>query len=146
MIINKIRINKNFLYLQYYKYMSITLTNTLIGSIFIITIDMIYLTLNKNLYDPILEPNIPINFISAIICWIIIIIAIQLLVLSRKELTDKDALLYGAFLGFAMYGVYNTTNFATYPNKWNTKIVILDTLWGTFVTSISSYLLYKINQ
>lgn len=126
--------------------MSITLTNTLLGSIFIITIDMIYLSLNKNLYNSILEPNIPINFTSAIICWIIIIIAIQLLVLSRKELTDKDALLYGAFLGFAMYGVYNSTNFATYPNKWSTKIAIFDTLWGTFVTSITSYFLYKINQ
>ena len=55
-------------------------------------------------------------------------------------------LLYGAFLGFAMYGVYNATNFATYPNKWNIKIATIDTLWGTFVTSITSYFLYKINQ
>jgi len=126
--------------------MSVTLSNTLLGSIFIITIDMIYLSLNKNLYNPILEPNIDINFTSAIVCWIIIVIAIQLLVLSRQGLTDNGALLYGAFLGFAMYGVYNATNFATYPNKWNIKIATIDTLWGTFVTSITSYFLYKINQ
>ncbi len=126
--------------------MSLTLTNTLFGSIFIIIIDMIYITLNKNLYKPIFEPNININFTSAIVCWIIIVIAIQLLVLSRTGLTDHNVLLYGAFLGFAMYGVYNTTNFATYPNKWNTKIAIIDTLWGTFVTSLTSYFLYKINK
>jgi uncharacterized membrane protein len=76
---------------------------------------MIYLSLNKNLYKPILEPNIDINFTSAIVCWIIIVIAIQLLVLSRQGLTDNGALLYGAFLGFAMYGVYNSTNFAKPP-------------------------------
>jgi uncharacterized membrane protein len=126
--------------------MLVTFKNTLIGSIFIITIDMIYLTLNKNFYEPILEPNIQLNYTSAVISWIIIIIAIQLLVLSRKDLIEQDAILYGAFLGFAMYGVYNATNFATYPNKWNTKIAIFDTLWGTFVTSLSSYFLYKINQ
>ena len=126
--------------------MLVTLKNTLIGSIFIITIDMIYLTLNKNFYEPILEPNIQLNYTSAVISWIIIIIAIQLLVLSRKDLIEQDAILYGAFLGFAMYSVYNATNFATYPNKWNTKIAIFDTLWGTFVTSLSSYFLYKINQ
>jgi len=126
--------------------MLVTLKNTLIGSIFIITIDMIYLTLNKNFYEPILEPNLQFNYTSAVISWIIIIIAIQLLVLSRKDLTEQDAILYGAFLGFSMYGLYNATNFATYPNKWNTKIAFFDTLWGTFVTSLSSYFLYKINQ
>jgi uncharacterized membrane protein len=124
--------------------MSLTLTNTLFGSIFIIIIDMIYLSLNKNLYNPILEPNIDINYTSAVVCWIIIVIAIQLLVLSRTELTDHNVLLYGAFLGFAMYGVYNATNFATYPNKWNIKIATIDTLWGTFLTSLTSYFLYKI--
>ena len=110
--------------------MLVTFKNTLIGSIFIITIDMIYLTLNKNFYEPILEPNIQLNYTSAVISWIIIIIAIQLLVLSRKDLIEQDAILYGAFLGFAMYGVYNATNFATYPNKAKVRWYVVIILEG----------------
>jgi len=124
----------------------ITLSNTLFGTIFVIFIDSIYLKLNKKMYEPMLDPSVEINYISAIIAWLIIVLAIQLIVLSRKDLTESNAIYYGAFLGFGMYGLYNATNFATYPNKWNINMAIVDTAWGTFLTSLTTYFIYKINN
>jgi uncharacterized membrane protein len=118
----------------------------IIGYIILLIIDNIYLYLNKNFYEEILDKTQEINIISALISWMVIIISINLLVLSRSDINENNALIYGAYLGFAMYGVYNFTNYATYPNKWNLKIIAGDTAWGTFITSLMSYILYKINK
>jgi len=124
----------------------ITLSNTLFGTIFVVLIDSIYLKLNKKMYEPILDPSVGINYTSALISWLIIVITIQLVILSRKDLTESNAILYGAFLGFGMYGLYNATNYATFQNKWNINMAIVDTAWGTFLTSLTTYFLYKINN
>ena len=124
----------------------ITLSNTLFGTIFVILVDSVYLKLNKKMYEPIIDPSVGINYTSAFISWLIIVITIQLIILSRNDLTDTNALLYGAFLGFGMYGLYNATNFATFSNKWNINMAIVDTAWGTFLTSLTTYFIYKINN
>jgi|LauGreDrversion4_2_1035121.scaffolds.fasta_scaffold103237_2 uncharacterized membrane protein len=124
----------------------ITLSNTLFGTIFVILVDSVYLKLNKKMYEPILDPSVGINYTSALISWLIIVITIQLVILSRKDLTESNAILYGAFLGFGMYGLYNATNYATFSNKWNIKMAIVDTAWGTFLTSLATYFIYKLNN
>jgi uncharacterized membrane protein len=124
----------------------ITLSNTLIGTIFVILVDSVYLKLNKKMYEPILDPSVEINYTSAVISWLIIVLTIQLIVLSRTDLSEANAIKYGAFLGFGMYALYNATNFATYPNKWNINIAMVDTAWGTFLTGLTAYFLYKINN
>jgi uncharacterized membrane protein len=124
----------------------ITISNTLIGTIFVILVDSVYLKSNKKMYEPILDPSVEINYTSAVISWLIIVLTIQLIVLSRTDLSESNAITYGAFLGFGMYGLYNATNYATYPNKWNMNIALVDTAWGTFLTGLTSYFLYKINN
>jgi uncharacterized membrane protein len=124
----------------------ITISNTLIGTIFVILVDSVYLKSNKKMYEPILDPSVEINYTSAVISWLIIVLTIQLIVLSRTDLSESNAITYGAFLGFGMYGLYNATNYATYPNKWNMNIAIIDTAWGTFLTGLTTYFLYKINK
>jgi uncharacterized membrane protein len=124
----------------------ITLSNTLIGTIFVILVDSVYLRSNKKMYEPILDPSVEINYTSAVISWLIIVLTIQLIILSRTDLSESNAIYYGAFLGFGMYGLYNATNYATYPNKWNMNIAIVDTAWGTFLTGLTTYFLYKINN
>jgi uncharacterized membrane protein len=118
----------------------------IIGYIILLVIDNIYLYLNRDFYKDILDKTQEINIIAALISWMVIIISINLLVLSRNDINEKNALIYGAYLGFSMYGVYNLTNYATYPNKWNMKILIGDTAWGTLITSMMSYILYKIME
>ena len=126
------------------------LLSSFIGLVFLLIVDNIYLSLTKNnLYKPIIDPNENINIPSAVLCWILIIISIQLLVMSRPDVYHptssalRNTLLFGAFLGMSSYGLYNLTNFATYPSKWSVKIAICDTLWGTFITSLTSFVIYK---
>ena len=115
----------------------------LLGLIFIVSIDNIYIYLNKSMYKPIMDPSGKINFIAAILSWVVIIAGIQLLVLSRNDLTKENSFMYGAFLGFSMYALYNMTNFATYPDKWSIQIAFFDTLWGALLSGATAYLMYN---
>ena len=126
--------------------MEFSLLQTLVGSLIIIFIDSIYLNLNKDFYKPIMDPGVSLNLTAGIICWIIIIIAIQLLVLSRPDIQESNVFVYGAILGFAMYGVYNMTNYATYPHKWTPAIAVGDTAWGSLITGSMAYILFKIGK
>lgn len=126
--------------------MSYDLTTTFFGLILIIIIDGIYLRLNKDFYKPILEENSTINYTYAIITWLLIIISIQLLILSRPDINDSNIIIYSLTLGFCLYGVYNFTNASLYPNKWNNYIIIGDILWGMILTSIISFILYKLQS
>jgi len=45
----------------------------------------------------------------------------------------KTAALYGAALGFLCYATYDLTNLATLKG-WPPKMVVVDIIWGTFLT------------
>lgn len=119
---------------------------TLIGLGIIIPIDATYLTLNRNFYTPIIDPNEKINWIYAITTWLLIIISIQLLVLSQSNVDSSKAFVNGIFLGLAMYGVYNLTSASIYPSKWSNQIIIGDTIWGMTITGVVSLILYQISK
>ncbi len=122
------------------------LTLTFLGLILIVGIDSVYLTVNKSMYEPIMEPGQNLNIIYGILSWLSIVISIQLLVLSRPDLNDSNVFINGVFLGFAMYAVYNFTNAATYPNKWSNTIIIGDTAWGMLLTGGIALGMYKIKD
>lgn len=115
----------------------------ILGLAFILAVDNIYLYLNKNFYKPIIDPTEKFNVTFAIISWIVIIISINLLVLSRPDLNSDLSFVYGAYLGFAMYALWNTTNYALYPSKWNIIIASGDTLWGSLITGITAYMMFN---
>jgi len=126
--------------------MEFNLLLTLIGSFIIIAIDMTYLYLNRNFYNNIIDPSVKMNMTYAVLVWILIIVSIQLLVLSRDNLTQEKVFKYGVLLGLAMYGLYNLTNASTYPNKWNLKLILGDTTWGMLITGFMSVVLYNIGN
>ena len=51
--------------------------------------------------------------------------------------TYTSALMFGAMLGFFLYGVFDLTNMALLKN-YSWKFVAVDMAWGTFLISISS--------
>jgi uncharacterized membrane protein len=126
--------------------MEYNFTTTFLGLLLIIFIDGIYLNFNKSMYDPILDKSVDINIIYGILAWLTIVISIQLIVLSRNDISDNNVFINGALLGFAMYALYNFTNAATYPNKWTNKIIVFDTLWGTILTGSMATVLYKLQN
>jgi uncharacterized membrane protein len=114
----------------------------IIGTIILVLIDATYLNLNKGMYKPIMSLNKGIRIFPALLCWFVIILGIQLLVLSRNDITNwKQASLYGGMLGFVSYAIYNTTNQATI-DVWNWPMAIGDTAWGTLVTATMSGILF----
>jgi uncharacterized membrane protein len=115
----------------------------ILGLAFILLVDNSYLYLNQNFYKPIIDPKENINITFAILSWIVIITGINLLVLSRPDLTNDMSFVYGAYLGFIMYALWNTTNYALYPSKWNIIIATGDTLWGSLITGITAYMMYS---
>ena len=57
--------------------------------------------------------------------------------------TTQKAIVYGALVGFVVYGISNAVLLAT-SNKWGYIISIIDTIWGVLSTTLISYLLYEI--
>lgn len=57
--------------------------------------------------------------------------------------TVKKATVYGALVGFVVYGVSNAVLLAT-NDKWGFFISMMDISWGIANTALLSYLLYRI--
>jgi uncharacterized membrane protein len=86
-----------------------------------------------------------VNWVAAIIFYAIYLAGVlHFAVLpGLKEQNVLLALLQGAALGFLCYATYDLTNMATIA-KWPLKIVLVDILWGTFLTGMVSLLSYVI--
>ena len=78
------------------------------------------------------------TWIAGSITYLLLALIIYFFIIKQKL-----NITYAIILGFLVYGIYNGTNLATI-NLYNTKIAILDSLWGGLlfgiVTFISRYL------
>lgn len=114
----------------------------LVAFVVFLLIDLVWLALiAKKFYRKhlgfLMSENV--NWIAAIVFYIIFIVGIVLFVVSPalEAGSLKHALLYGALFGFVTYATYDLTNLATL-NKWPVLITIVDLIWGTFLaTSVS---------
>lgn len=57
---------------------------------------------------------------------------------ALKDGVPMQALLSGMLFGFLCYGTYEMTNYATLAD-WSLEQVIVDGLWGTFLTGFSAW-------
>ncbi len=64
--------------------------------------------------------------------YVVMTLALQFFVLKRVE-TLGEAAWQGAFLGFAIYAVFDLTNYALLKD-YPIQFVITDMAWGTFLT------------
>lgn len=83
------------------------------------------------------------NWTPAIIFYLLYALAIIYFILlpniSKGSLTA--VLISGAILGLVVYGTYELTNMAIIKD-WPIKIVIVDIIWGIFMTSVVSAIGY----
>lgn len=126
------------------KYILLYLAATLV----FFAIDMVWLGwLAKDFYwtklDHVLTDQI--NWTSALIFYMIYIGGIlYFAVLPGFEIgTWQSALIKGALLGFLCYATYDLTNMALIK-EWPLIVVIVDILWGTFLTGSVAVLTYLI--
>uniref|UniRef100_A0A6C0HA02 DUF2177 family protein n=1 Tax=viral metagenome TaxID=1070528 RepID=A0A6C0HA02_9ZZZZ len=77
------------------------------------------------------------DFFAAALCYIALAFGLYYFVLREKK-SIIDAFL----LGIVIYAVYETTTKASLK-KWSYKIVLLDTLWGGILFTLTTFVVRK---
>lgn len=123
---------------EYVKYIIVVIS--------IIILDGIWIAFNmsayQNMVKGIQKTNLKLNFSYAIIAYAFIILLSLYIVIPFAKIHMKKndtvaiklykALIYGGVVGACVHGIYNFTNISLFEN-YDLKIVIADTLWGTFL-------------
>ena len=94
----------------------------------ILIIDFVYLKLISNhfnnLFIKIQRKPITLKYLPILLCYLLLSFVYYYFI-DKDNKSALDAFL----LGLSIYGIYDTTNMATF-NKWGWDTVLLDTLWG----------------
>ena len=79
------------------------------------------------------------NFTAAVIFYILYVIGV--VVFAVNPALEEGSILvgmgYGALFGLMTYATYDLTNMATLKG-WSKKVVIVDMIWGVFVTTLAT--------
>lgn len=83
------------------------------------------------------------NMVAAVVFYLIYVFGVVVFVLSPAldKGSLKHALVYGALFGVVCYATYDLTNLATLKG-FTTKLVVVDLLWGGFLTAAVAGLSY----
>jgi uncharacterized membrane protein len=86
-----------------------------------------------------------VNFPAAILFYLLFIVGIVAFVVAPSVSSTQwtQALLFGALFGLITYATYDLTNMSTLKD-WPLLITIVDLVWGTFLTSATSVVVYFI--
>jgi len=88
-----------------------------------------------------------VNWTAAIIFYILFVIGISIFAIypAINKNSALSAIILGALFGFFTYATYDLTNLATLK-EWPLTIVIIDIIWGTFLSasvSLSGFYIIK---
>ena len=104
-------------------------------------IDSLYLMLSKshfeNLVKQIQTSPLQIKVVPTLLCYFALVFGLYYFIIREKK-----SILEAGLLGLTIYSVYEMTNLAIF-RKWDIKIAIVDILWGGFLFSLSTFLIYK---
>lgn len=113
----------------------------IIGCI-LIALDMLYISFFKDIFTHaitnIQQTTIQYKIAGFVACYLFLILGLYYFII-RVNKSPFDAFL----LGILIYGVYETTNYTLF-NKWPLHIVIIDTLWGGILYSLTTIITYYI--
>lgn len=114
----------------------------IISTIIILLLDYIYILIIQNRFNDqifsIQNSNPSIRILGAIICYVLLIFAINYFIISNNK-SPIDAFL----LGLVIYGVYDSTNYATITN-WTATFSCIDTIWGGILFGLTTHFTYLI--
>ena len=110
----------------------------LLSAIILILIDSIYLNTMKsyliNQVQKVQNSTLVPNYAAIFICYVFLITGLNYFIIKPNR-SVRDAFL----LGIVIYGVYETTNWATFKN-WSILTVIMDTLWGGILLALTTWI------
>ena len=113
-------------------------------STIILMLDMIYITSIKEVFNNLIKgvqgSSIKLDLTATFLDYILIIFSIYYFIIQKKA-SIKDAMI----LGLCIYGIYELTNMAVLK-LWKWEIVVLDSIWGSLLYGMSTYLYRAIIQ
>lgn len=120
-----------------------TIISYLLTFIVFLIVDMFWLgIIAKNLYQKYLGGFLTdrVNWTAALIFYLIYVVGISIFAIYPAVNKDSafNAILMGALFGIFTYATYDLTNLATLKG-WPLNIVIIDILWGAFLSAIVSF-------
>jgi uncharacterized membrane protein len=88
-----------------------------------------------------------VKYIPALAFYLLFVFAILILAIypGLYENNLMKAIYLGALVGLVSYGTYDLTNYATLRD-WPLKIVIIDLIWGTFLSSSTATISFLIGK
>jgi uncharacterized membrane protein len=111
----------------------------LIFSVIFLILDLAWINFFKLIFNPMIEniqgSKVEMNHYGSILAYVVLIITY----LSIAYNGDKPDYFRGFMLGLAIYGTYEFTNLAMF-SKWQYKVLIIDIMWGLFVSLMSLYI------
>jgi len=106
----------------------------------LLALDFLFIYLIMNSYGKMIAKvqgsPLRFNIYGGIICYILIVASLYYFILKDRR-SVRDAFL----LGFFIYGILETTNYAILTN-WNPIIALFDTVWGGVLYAGTTYLTY----
>ena len=124
--------------------MKVLFLSLFITSILFLIFDLIWLSFSvKYFYKPQLGGLLnekPVMW-AAVLFYLIYVAGLAIIILQPAIKQDSivQAFLTGIVFGIVAYGTYNFTNMATIRN-WSPYVVLVDIIWGGFLTGTSSAL------
>jgi uncharacterized membrane protein len=125
-----------------------TFSKIVIIYIIIILID-IPMIMNNKMYNNLflsINNNVPISlnnniYFSIFLAYFLISFGLYYFVIKNST-NFKQTLIEAFIFGIVLYGVYDTTNYATIL-KYNARVAIIDTIWGGILSMIVTGLYLK---
>jgi len=115
--------------------------NFFIPGVILLILDAIYISIIKDEFElqiaSIQRVSMQIRPLGAIVCYFLLITGLWYFILRERR-----SIIEAFFFGIVIYGVYESTSYATLKN-WSSKIFIMDTLWGGLLMGLTTYLTYK---
>ncbi len=117
--------------------MEINLKIFAISGIIFFLIDSVFLSIISKKYGEMIKKiqNKPmkVRILSAVVCYALLIFSLNYFILSNDENQELRAL----FLGWTIYGVYDSTAYALIEN-WDIKMALIDGVWGGILFYLST--------
>jgi uncharacterized membrane protein len=121
--------------------------NKLVKTLFIIsvimlTLDFIFLSANQKMFEiqiaDVQRVSLQFRPMGAILCYIALVFGLYYFIIKTNR-SPLDAFL----LGLVINAVYEGTTYSI-MKKWKWQIVVMDTLWGGVLLSLTTIITYKL--
>lgn len=114
----------------------------LVSGVILFLLDAVFLYFNKTVFEiqiadvqrVVIQPK----YLGAAVCYVLLVAGLYWFILRTRRPVWEAIL-----LGFFVYGVYETTNYATLK-KWRLRTVVMDTLWGGALMGLTTNFTYSL--